>query len=76
MRIDKKYLTQVSASDLKEIARAANAEGGEGIEIRAKESVNEIRIDKDQLRIWLWNFYQNGGFTATNPLSVSLDQVQ
>ncbi len=76
MNADIKYITQLSAADMKSIAAAANATGGDGILVAKGDSAMEIRIDKDVFRLWLWNFYHNGGFTATNPLNVSVDKVQ
>lgn len=76
MNPDIKYITQLSAADLKSIAAAANATGSDGIHVDKDGGAMEIQIDKDVFRIWLWNFYHNGGFTATNPLNVSVDKVQ
>ena len=75
MRNDIKYITQLTASDIKSIAAAANAQSGNGVIVVKGDGTMEIKLDKDVFRLWLWNFYHNGGFTATNPLNVSVDQV-
>ena len=46
---DKKYITQLSAQDLKEIAMAANTHSGEGIDVIPTSEGLEISID----RAWL-----------------------
>ena len=46
---DKKYITQLSAQDLKEIAMAANTHSGEGVDVIPTNEGLEISID----RAWL-----------------------
>lgn len=41
----KKYLTEITRSDLMEIAMAANAHGGDGINVLPCEAGLEISID-------------------------------
>ena len=41
----KKYLTQITGSDLREISMAANAHGGDGINIVQCDNGLEISID-------------------------------
>ena len=53
MKPDKKYLTQVTIQDLREIADAANSFGGDGINVRRTQDGLEISIDKAQLSRWI-----------------------
>lgn len=46
---DKKYITQLSAQDLKEIAMAANSHGGEGANVRPTSDGLEISVDREWL---------------------------
>ena len=45
MEPNKKYLIQITGSDLREIAMAANAHGGDGINIVPCDNGLEIAID-------------------------------
>jgi hypothetical protein len=45
MRSDKKHLTEITGSDLREIAMAANAYGGDGINVMPVGDRLEISID-------------------------------
>ena len=45
MNSNKKYITEITGSDMREIAMAANAHGGDGIDVSKKDSGLEISID-------------------------------
>ena len=45
MSPDKKYLTEITRNDLREIAMAANAHGGDGINVMPSNGGLEISID-------------------------------
>lgn len=60
MEPNKQYITQITARDLKEIAGAANAYPGDGIEIERTENGMLIRIDRGQLERWVKTII-NGG---------------
>lgn len=45
MDADKKHITEITRRDLREIARAANARGGDGINVLANDGGLEISID-------------------------------
>lgn len=53
MRPDKKYIVQVTGKDMREIADAANAHGGEGVIVDRTQDGLEISIDKVQLTRWI-----------------------
>lgn len=46
----KKYLTEITGSDLREIAMAANSHGGDGINVMKSDSGLEISIDMQFLQ--------------------------
>ncbi len=75
MSPDKKYVTQVTKADLREIAAVTNIEAGDGVElVRGDHLV--VRIDKEQLKRWMWHFWKNGGFSASaNVAETSIDQA-
>jgi len=58
MDSNKRYITQISAKDLKEIAAAANIHQGEGIVITQNESGLEVSIDLMILQNWIKNVIQ------------------
>ena len=60
MEANKQYITQITARDLKEIASAANAYPGDGIEIEHTENGMLIRIDRGQFERWVKTII-NGG---------------
>lgn len=60
MEPNKQYITQITTRDLKEIASAANAYAGDGIEVERTESGMLIRIDRGQLERWVKTII-NGG---------------
>ena len=45
MDANKKYLIEITGSDLREIAMAANAHGGDGINILKNDNGLEVSID-------------------------------
>ena len=57
---NKTYITQITRADLSEIAAAANAYGGDGIDIRKTESGLMVEIDRGQLTRWVKTII-NGG---------------
>lgn len=60
MKADIKYITQISASDLKEIAGVVNMETGDGIQIDRSQSGLRISVDKQAIRMWVQTII-NGG---------------
>jgi len=60
MNPDKRYVTQLSRRDLKEIADVANIDAGEGIILNRTEKGIEIAIDKQSLQFWVKTII-NGG---------------
>lgn len=50
---NKKYVFQLSESDISEIADAANMQQGEGVTLSRSEKGIEISIDKQSLRMWV-----------------------
>lgn len=60
MKPGKKYLTQITSQDLREIADAANAFGGDGIDVKRTQDGLEISIDKEQLSRWIRVVVQGG----------------
>lgn len=57
---NKTYITQITRADLSEIAAAANAYGGDGIDVRKTESGLMVEIDRGQLTRWVKTII-NGG---------------
>lgn len=53
MDADKTHITNITKQDLREIAAAANAYGGEGIDVKLTADGLEISIDKNQLAYWI-----------------------
>ena len=49
MKADKRYVTQLSAMDLQEIAMAANSHGGDGVDVRPTHDGLEISVDREWL---------------------------
>lgn len=58
------YITQLSRSDLEEIARAANVQPGFGIKVDKVGDALRISIDENDLKRAIWSFNANGGFSA------------
>lgn len=50
---NKKYVFQLSESDISELADIANVQQGEGITLTRSEKGIEISIDKQSLRMWV-----------------------
>ena len=50
---NKKYVFQLSESDISEIADVANMQQGEGVTLSRSEKGIEISIDKQSLRMWV-----------------------
>lgn len=77
MTPNKRYITQISKDDLREIAAAANMKAGDGIELVPDPSGIIVRIDKEQLKRWIWTFWKNGGLNANaNVSETSIDMTQ
>ena len=49
MDANKRYVTQLSARDLQEIAMAANSHGGEGVDVMPTSDGLEISVDREWL---------------------------
>ena len=60
MKADKRYITQITKQDLKEIADAANSYGGDGIDVKPTANGLEISIDKEQFSRWVRVIMQGG----------------
>ena len=56
MKIDKKYVTQLSAADMKELAQAANVKVRLPLRIERHEDSVEIYIEENKLKDMLWCF--------------------
>lgn len=65
MNSNVEYVTQLTREDLKDIARACNLVPGVGILVERSEDSVRISIDQAQLKRWMWNFYRNGGPSAS-----------
>lgn len=50
---NKQYITEISKSDLDELADAANIHAGEGIDVTRTNNGLEISIDRQKLRRWI-----------------------
>lgn len=57
---DKAYITEISKADLREIADAANAFGGDGIDVTRTDEGLMISIDRSQFTRWVKTI-MNGG---------------
>ncbi len=76
MSPDKEYVTQITKNDLREIAAVTNMKAGDGIELVPDPSGVTIRVDKEQLKRWMWHFWKNNGFNASaNVAETSVDQA-
>lgn len=56
MSPDKRYLMQLSKSDMKELAQVANLEVALPLRIERHGDAAEIRIEERKLKDMLWNF--------------------
>ncbi len=57
---DKAYITEISKADLREIAGAANAYAGDGIDVTRTDDGLMISIDRAQFTRWVKTI-MNGG---------------
>ena len=57
---NKRYITQITRADLRDMADAANAYGGDGIDVNKTEHGLMIELDRDQLTRWVKTII-NGG---------------
>jgi len=57
---NKRYVTQISGKDMKEIAAAANIHAGEGIVVTQTESGLEVSVDLVILQNWIKTVIQGG----------------
>ena len=57
----KKYITQLTGEDMKELARATNLEPGWLIRIDKSQGKIKISIDENALALAINGFYRNGG---------------
>ena len=60
MESNKKYVTEITGSDLKQIAAAANAYPGVGINIERTDEGLEISVDREQLSRWVRTIIDGG----------------
>lgn len=69
------YITQITRSDLEEIAAATNLVVGPGIDITKQDGSVKIEVNQSQLRRWMRAFHENGGTSCaiSNIDQVSLD---
>ena len=74
---DEKYIAQMTRDDLKKIAALTNITVEPGVKITPTSNGLKIGIDKQQLKLWLWTFNRNGGFSASqeNVTSVEIDDT-
>lgn len=56
----KRYITQLTVKDMAELAAAANAHGGEGIDVIPTADGLEISIDRSKFTRWVKTII-NGG---------------
>ena len=71
----KKYITQLTGEDMKELAQATNLEPGFLIRIDKSQGKIKISIDENSLALAINGFIRNGGAqaNAANCTSVSFD---
>ena len=60
MDANKRHITDITRRDLAEIAAAANAHGGDGIDVAPTKDGLEISIDRGQFTRWVKTI-MNGG---------------
>ncbi len=60
MDAQKRHITEITRRDLEEIAAAANAFGGDGIDVIPTVNGLSIEIDRDQFTRWVKTII-NGG---------------
>ena len=71
----KKYITQLTGEDMKELAQATNLEPGFLIRIDRSEGKIKIGIDENALALAINGFFRNGGcnVNAENCVVVPFD---
>lgn len=72
---EKGYVTQITGSDMKELAALTNLEAGFCVRIDKSEGKWKIGIDENALALAINGFIRNGGAAATaaNCTSVSFN---
>lgn len=65
MKRGKKYVTQLTAQDLLEIANATNPQAGFCINIEKSNDGLKISIDQKALALAINGFFRNGGAATT-----------
>ncbi len=61
----KKYITQLTGEDMKELAQATNLEPGFLIRIDRSQGKIKISVDEKALALAINGFYRNGGAQAS-----------
>ena len=71
----KKYITQLTGDDMKELAQATNLEPGFLIRIEKSQGKVKIGIDENALALAINGFFRNGGCNtnAANCVTVPFD---
>ena len=62
---DEKYFIELKRDDLKKLAACTNITVGPGIRIVRTANALKFEIDEQQLKLWMWTFNKNGGFSAS-----------
>ena len=74
---NKKYITQITADDLRKILRMANVKIGDGLEIAEDENGPVIQINQQRLKVMMWSFCVRAGVpigcTLYETYSIPLD---
>lgn len=61
----KKYITQLTSQDMKELAQATNLEPGFLVRIEKSQGKIKIGIDENALALAINGFFRNGGAQAS-----------
>ena len=71
----KKYITQITGEDMKELAQATNIEPGFLIRIDKSQGKLKISVDENALALAINGFIRNGGAntSAANCVNTSFD---
>lgn len=71
----KKYITQLTGEDMKELAQATNIEPGFLVRIEKSQGKIKIGIDENALALAINGFFRNGGAqaSAADCVNVSFD---
>ena len=64
MNANIRHITDLTRRDLKQIADAANAHGGDGIDVVSTGEGLEISIDRDQFTRWVKTIMNGGSIGA------------